>query len=267
MEKLSNAGRIFYGISIAVLGFQSVYFADFPYMLIPPNHAQLPGLAALAYLLGSLFIAAGLSITCTIKTGVTSVLLGNALLLVFCFYYLPYEFFVTKNYMHLVEWDNAGKELALAGGALVIANNYPASNRNAFMQFLAKLAPLGTTLFAAAITSFGIDHFLYANGVAEYMPKWIPGPVFCAYLAGVPLLTCGIAILFNIQRRFMATVLGVVIFTWFIIIHIPKMITSPFADTGSETTSAFLALAYSGTALAIAGRKTNRQERSNDKLS
>jgi hypothetical protein len=43
------------------------------------------------------------------------------------------------------------------------------------------------------------------------------------------------------------------IFTWFIILHIPKVIASPFAEAGGEITSAFLALAYSGIAFIIAG--------------
>jgi len=48
------------------------------------------------------------------------------------------------------------------------------------------------------------------------------------------------------------------IFTWFIILHIPKAIASPFAGTGSEVTSAFLALAYSGTAFVTAGVTRNK---------
>jgi hypothetical protein len=43
------------------------------------------------------------------------------------------------------------------------------------------------------------------------------------------------------------------IFIWFIILHIPRVITSSSADMGGEVTSAFLALAYSGIAFAIAG--------------
>jgi hypothetical protein len=43
------------------------------------------------------------------------------------------------------------------------------------------------------------------------------------------------------------------IFTWFIILHVPKVIAAPFADRAGEITSAFLALAYSGIAFVIAG--------------
>ena len=49
------------------------------------------------------------------------------------------------------------------------------------------------------------------------------------------------------------------IFTWFIILHIPRVIASPVAYIGSEVTSAFIALAYSGIAFAIAGAIKRRQ--------
>jgi len=40
MRNLSDIGRIFYGIAVAGLGFQTIYYDDFPYMLIPRN---IPG--------------------------------------------------------------------------------------------------------------------------------------------------------------------------------------------------------------------------------
>jgi len=43
------------------------------------------------------------------------------------------------------------------------------------------------------------------------------------------------------------------IFIWFTVLHIPRVIASPAAYLGSEITSAFIALAYSGIAFVIAG--------------
>jgi UPF0716 family protein affecting phage T7 exclusion len=62
----------------------------------------------------------------------------------------------------------------------------------------------------------------------------------------------GIAIIFKIWPGFIATLLGVMIFIWFIILHIPRVMTSTVADITGEVTSAFLALAYSGIAFVIA---------------
>lgn len=255
MEKLSAAGRIFYGISIAGLGLQAIYYADFPYMLIPPNHEGIAGLAIISYFTGAVFMLSGITIIFTLKTRLIALLLSWLLMLVFCFYYLPYQFITTSNYLQLISWDNPAKELALTGGALIIAGNFTAKNESNFEKLSAKLLPLKYVLFCVPVISFSLLHFIYGKDVADYIPSWVPARVFWGYAAGVPLFCSGIAILLNIKRQIMAIVLGAVIFTWFIILHIPKVIASPFDNMGAEATSAFIALAYSGTAFVIAGER------------
>ncbi|HLX65681.1 MAG TPA: hypothetical protein VKR41_01755, partial [Puia sp.] len=82
---------------------------------------------------------------------------------------------------------------------------------------------------------------------------WISNHVFWMYFAGVALLGSGIGILLNIRRPLMATLLGAMILIWVLILHIPRSIAAPAAERGGEVISAFLALAYSGIAFAIAG--------------
>ncbi len=59
MKNLADLGRIFYGIAMAGMGFQTVYDKDFPYMLIPPNHSGFPGFTVLTFIFGVLVILAG----------------------------------------------------------------------------------------------------------------------------------------------------------------------------------------------------------------
>ncbi len=250
---LSKTGRIFYGVSIAGMGFQTVYEHDFPYMVLPPNHSAVPGIMVLAYIFGVLLVLAGGCIVFEKKIRPISLLLSGVFLLIFCFYYIPYEFLATSNYMHFGEWENAAKELTFAGGAFVIAGCYPQKNKNSLTGFLEKLIPLGVTLFAITIISFSIDHFLYAKEAAGYVPIWAPNPVLCLYITGAVLLSSGIAIALNIRRGLAATLLGTMIFMWFICLHIPRIVVSSAADMGGEVTSAFLALAYCGVAFVIAG--------------
>ena len=155
--------------------------------------------------------------------------------------------------MHLGDWENAEKELALSGGAFAIAGCSPGEDKNTLTRFLATLIPFGTVFFAVTMISFGIDHFLYAKEAAEYVPSWMPNHMFWIYFAGILLVGSGIAIILKIRVRLIAALLGTMIFIWFIILHIPYVIASHFADTGGEVTSAFLALAYSGIAFVIAG--------------
>jgi uncharacterized membrane protein len=254
LKKLYNVGRIFYGTAIAGLGVQTVYYHDFPYMVIPPNHSWVP--VIFTYVCGILLALAGTCIVFNKRAGSIALGLGVMLLLIFCFYFVPYEFMATSNYMHLGEWDNAEKELALSSGAFLITGSYPKQNENFLPGLLPKLVPVGRILFAIIITTFGIDHFLYAKDVADYIPSWIPNRLFWAYLAGTALLSSGLGILLKIKPQLSAALLGIMIFIWVIILHIPKAIASPFADMGSEVTSALIALAYSGIAFVIV--KDNR---------
>jgi hypothetical protein len=274
MVNLASIGRIFYGISMTAIGSLIISNKDFPYMLIPPHQSWTNGLAIVAYIFGALLFLAGAAITFGKLTLPISLLLGTALLLIFCFYFIPYELLVSPNYMHFGAWENAEKELALASGAFVVAGCYSgktvAPNASAaaptatagtprttgaspLISFLRKLIPIGSIFFPLIIICFGTIHFLYAKEATEYVPSWIPDHLFCIYLGGVGLLGSGIAIILKIRPRLFATLLGAMIFIWVLILHIPYVINASFSDKTGEVTSALIALAYCGIAFVIAG--------------
>jgi hypothetical protein len=260
MGKLSNIGRIFYGLAMTETGSQIIYYHDFPYWLIPPKHGWIPGLSIIAYIFGIMLVLAGVCIVFKKKVRLVSLLAGTVLLLVFCFYYIPYQFMDSSRYMHLVQWENAEKELAFSSGAFVIAGCFSEKNENFLYTSLGKLIGLGPILFSIPIISFGILHFLYAKDVADYGPSWVPNRLFWTYLAGTALIGSGLAIILKIKAGPAAALLGTMIFIWFIVLHIPRIIVSPIAYMGSEITSAFIALAYSGIAFVIAG-STRRKKK------
>jgi uncharacterized membrane protein len=253
MIKPVTAGRICYGAALTEMGLQTIYVRDFPYMLLPPNHTSATGLPALAYVFGALFAFAGACIVFGKKTRLVAFILGTLLLLVFFGYYIPYQFLAAGRYMHFGEWENAAKELALAGGAWVIAGAYPGKGEKPFAGFWGKLLPCGTVIFAITILSFGIDHYLYAKQAADYVPAWIPYHLFWLYFTGTALLASAVAIMLNVKRGLAAALLGAMILAWFVSLHIPRVIVSAPAGRGDELTSAILALAYGGIALIIAG--------------
>jgi uncharacterized membrane protein len=188
-----------------------------------------------------------------------ALLCGFVLLLIFFLFYVPYEIMRNSNYLHLIEWDNPEKELTLSCGAFIIAGCFPEKNEKPFFRILSKLIPLCTVMYAIIIVSFGIDHFMYARGVAEYIPSWIPNKVLWAYVAGLGLFGFGLGILLKIKRGLMAFLLGSMILIWVFILHIPKVIYSTGDAREGEMTSAFLALVYSGISFVIAGVEKNRK--------
>jgi uncharacterized membrane protein YphA (DoxX/SURF4 family) len=253
MGNLSNIGRIFYGIAIAGIGLQTIYCHDFPYILSLPEHFWIPGHLALAFIFGIIFILAGSCIVFEKKTRQISLGFGGVLLLMFCFYYIPYELLTSSDYMHLEDWENAEKELTLTGGAFVIAGCFTEKNENQLTGLPGKLIPFGAILFSITMISYGILHFRDAKDASTLVPSWIPNHMFWIYFCGIALIGSGIAIILKIKIGLIAALLGTMIFIWFISLHIPRVLAAPAADRGDEITSAFLALAYSGIAFVISG--------------
>src|SRR6185503_6400848 len=134
MGNVSTIGRIFYGIALTGTGIQTILDHDFPYWLIPPKHAWIP--SPVAYISGALLVLAGACIVFRKRIRTISLATGAVLLLIFCFYNIPYQFMASSRYMHLLQWENAEKELAFSSGAFVIAGCFPEKNENRFFKFL-----------------------------------------------------------------------------------------------------------------------------------
>jgi hypothetical protein len=143
--------------------------------------------------------------------------------------------------LHLPDWENAAKVLAFVGGALVLAGG--------------KIGRFGAILFAITIVDFGILHFIEAVEASPYVPSWIPYHVFWMYFCGAALIASGIAILIRTKQKLAAALLGAMILTWFIILHLPRVAVADASAMDGELQSALFALAYSGTAFVISGHR------------
>jgi uncharacterized membrane protein len=250
MKNLTDPGRIFFGVSIAVLGAQTVLNHAFPYMLIPPKLSWRPDSPVVAYFFGTLLALSGVCILFKIRTRMISLWLGGLLMLVFVFYYIPFQFIVA-DYTQLVQWENAEKELDLACGAFIVAGCFVQTDRTSVTKFLSKLIPIAPILFAITILSYGIIHFQHADAVADYVPSWVPARLFWAYFAGAALIASGVAIIIKVKMELAGMLLGVMILTWFVVLHMPRVIVAEDAYLPSEISSAMLALGYSGIAFMI----------------
>jgi uncharacterized membrane protein len=96
-----------------------------------------------------------------------------------------------------------------------------------FNMSLDKITKLGRYFLAVPMVVFGIQHFLYAEFVVHLVPTWIPGRLFWTYFAGAALFVSGLGIIINVLSRLAATLLGLMICTWVIILHIPRVFQFP----------------------------------------
>jgi uncharacterized membrane protein len=135
-------------------------------------------------------------------------------------------------------WTNAGKALALCGGALLIARKFNTVFPGVFLSAFLVLA--------------GIQHFMFSSFVATLVPKWVPGHVFWTYFAGVALIAGGIGILIPRVSRLAGVLTGIMILLWVPMLHIPRALAAP--HDSNETTAVFEALAFSASAFLAAGR-------------
>lgn len=255
MEKLIKAGRAFYAAGIAGIGVQQFIYGDFRPVILPQWPEEIPLVTAWAYLAGMALITAAAIILFSKNARKTSLVLATGFLLFFVVFHVSYQLFFSPNSFHFASWTDPLKELALSGGAFVVAGSYSKEKSyggSTVKQFPGILIPYGPVFFSITMIVFGIDHFIYTEFVATLVPRWIPAPVFWTYFAAVALIGSGVVIILKIKLKLAGILLGIMLFIWFVILHIPRAMADPYVDKGNEVTSVFEALAFSGIAFLIA---------------
>ncbi len=256
MEKLITPARIAYCIGLAGMVIPQFFYKEFGSNFFPA-WPGLPWTGFWSYFFTLIIIAACAAIAFEINGRTVSLLLGAFLLAVYCFGYIPYELMIEPHNNYLGSWSEGLKEPALAGGAFVIAGSFPkevSGQASSFIKFLEKLIPFGPVFFCNTMVLYGICHFLYTKFISPLVPAWFPGgKTFWTYFGAVALIGAGIAIVIGVKRKLAATLLGIMIFIWLLIIHIPFVVEDPFSSKSNSIVSAFSALAFCGIAFLIAG--------------
>jgi uncharacterized membrane protein YphA (DoxX/SURF4 family) len=252
MENLNKLWRSFFATGLIAIAVQQIICHDFRPVMLPPGYPAwlLPRLVW-TWVFSIALIAACAAILFGIKARPVSLLLAAVLLLMVLLFQIsgqPYP-------AHLGVWEDALKELTFSGGAFIVAGSFPQENKaSGITKLLEKLIPLGKYFLAVMMVASGIMHFVYPDFVATLVPNWIPGHYFWTYFAGIALIAGGLGIILNIRRQLAANLLGIMIFLWLIMLHIPRAIADPHSGNGNEWTSVFEALAFCGIAFLLASR-------------
>lgn len=242
-------GRAFYSIGLIGIGVQHFLFREFIPVIAPLWPVSIPGRTVWVIVAGSLLVASGVAILFGVKARTVAAFTGLALLLLVVVDDVPS---VLMGYpKHLGSWTNAIKALAMCGGAWVVAESLE-TEVSALPGWLEALMPSGRFFFAWMLIAFGIDHFLYSPFVATLMPKWAGNAMFWTYFAGVALIAGGLGICVKQVSRLASLLVGVMIFLWVPMLHIPRALADPRGQLGNEWTSVFEATAFSGVAFLLA---------------
>src|ERR1700761_7614165 len=125
MRILIYLGRAFYAIALLVYGVQQLYFGTFRDVFFSVYQDHLPLRYLFAYAFGIYLIATGVLIFIPGKGKIASLILGGVLMALFLGTHITYELFSEPNKLyHLGLWTTPLKELALAGGAFVVAYSF-----------------------------------------------------------------------------------------------------------------------------------------------
>jgi uncharacterized membrane protein len=123
---------------------------------------------------------------------------------------------------------------------------------------LDKLILFGPLLLAIPMAIFGADHFTEAKFVAQIVPSWIPAHLFWAYFVGVSLIAAALSLATKIQWRLAAALLGIMIFLFVVLIHVPDWFAMPHERT--RLTLALRGLPLIAGALAFAASRSQQRE-------
>jgi uncharacterized membrane protein len=258
--RLIVVGRLFFGLALLGLGAEHFVFRQFVTGRAPAWPAGVPGELVWVYGWGIAVMLAGLAILGRRRAREAALGLG---VLVFVWALLRDIPVVAADSLIGGNWTTAGKALVFFGGSLAVAATFPPLQRatpggwRRFANADALFVRLGRYCLGSFLILCGMQHFKFLAFVATLLPPWFPGnPVLWSQFAGVLLLVFGVGLLFARTAELAALLTGLMIFSWFWIVHLPRVRMSV-----SDGIAVFEALAFSGLAFVIAGALVQRNRR------
>ncbi|HLI94413.1 MAG TPA: hypothetical protein VKU83_12405, partial [Puia sp.] len=231
MGTLIRLSRKAYGLCIIAMGIQQLAYGKVSGDFLPEVFATYRGYPLIAYSWGALFTLWGIALFFERKGYEVSLISATVFMLLLVGIYIPYC--LLAGPFGLLDWSGPIEESAFVGASLIVASSYPPyTGKSAFIRSLSRLIPLGGLFFAIMLICYGTDHFVYTSFVSNMVPAWIPSHFFWTYFAGVALISAGIAIALRIGVRVAASLLALMIFLWFLIVHIPTAIRDPAGNGG-----------------------------------
>ena len=248
MSKLTTAGRLFYTLAITLIGIQFIIYTDFNSPIMP-----LPiGLGARNLwmrLLGTVMLVCGLGMGIEKKGEWAAIVLALLFFTLFLIVHLPKIIAQPKDGG---AWTGAFEWIALAAGALIHGRSmHSQSGHQPGPGLLARLVSAGAFIFGISLFIFGLQHFIYADFIAQLVPSWAPLHLFWAYAVGVLFFLFGISIVFRRNAYVGALCLALMFLTWLLFLHAPRVVAEPHND--DEWTSGFIAMAMCGIGFMLAG--------------
>jgi len=247
MNRVQQPALALFAAGIMGLGILALFYRDFA-LVWQPVAAWVPGRALLACGSGVLMLVAGAGLLFR-ATAAWSVrilfpyLVAWAMLKVPALVAAP---LVEGNWLGLGELT-----VLLAGGWTLFATlgDIAPSSRLGWMTG-ARGVRAARILFALSLLPIGLSHLVYAQATAGYVPSWLPGRIFWAYLTGVGQMACGIGVLIRLWPRVAATAEAIQVSLFTLLVWAPAIAAAP--QTRLPWTAFFISWAIAAAAWVVA---------------
>ncbi len=84
---------------------------------------------------------------------------------------------------------------------------------------------LACIVFAIITGAFGIFHLFNAKNMENKVPDFVPGGIIWIYISGIAFILASIAILINYHTKLACYLLGVMLFIFVLVVHVPIIVT------------------------------------------
>ena len=221
LDKIVASSNLCFAIPFAVFGALHLFGPQFILPLVP---RYMPWRMFWVYFIGCALIAASLSIATKVAVRWSGLLLGILMFMFVAMLYIPGELARPNRITLTIVF----RESSFGGAAWIFAANAKDGWRGPVKT---TLMTVGRILVAFAAILFGIEHFLYPEGLpgvplVKQMPPWLPGRVLIDYVTGAALLLAGGSILLNRSARIVATWVGAWILLLVLVIYGPILIAA-----------------------------------------
>jgi uncharacterized membrane protein len=254
-DALSRFGRFATGLALVAFGVANFIVGDFVAGRAPAWPVGMPGQHMWAYLTGIALILVGVCIA-TGRFAVRAAIGAAVLIAAWAFFRQLH--FALHDQQFGGEWTKLGKALTFSGGLVGVAGSFilaALESDDADIHRAWRMRAVGRVSLGAFLVASGVQHFLFTPFVSTLVPAWIPNPTFWSYFAGVALIAGGLGLVNAATSRLAATLVGLMVLTWFFVLHVPRALAM---NNRNEWTAVIEAFAVSGIALALVQRARGR---------
>lgn len=193
----------------------------------------MPGYTALAYISAVVELLAGLGLFFKPTLSLASRAVFVFTLLWVVLLKLPHWFLAPHD---ISSWGGSGEIGIILGGTWVLFASHAGAWEQRVLPFAVgeRGVRIARAIFIVSLPLIGVVHFLEIDGVAAFVPAWLPFHYFLGYLTGSASFVVALSLIIGVWPRLAAALES------FMLGVITVLCWGPILDTGRTACTAFL---------------------------